>query len=92
VLYRLIKASFPLLVALNLACGGIQTKPTCKELQFGRIVFRNNTDEYKQIFISRVAHDGERYKTVGKPIERMFEPLVEASIRITPGMVLVIAG
>jgi hypothetical protein len=72
------------------SCAGIQTEPTCKVEQFGLIAFHNQTDEYKEVGIFRVVHDGTRYKTVGPPVGRTVPPMVEATIRISPGMVLVV--
>lgn len=70
-------------------CGGIQTDPTCKLEEYGIIDVRNNTDEYKTVAAFRVIHDGERYKTVGKPFARLIEPMTSGRLRIHPGMVLI---
>lgn len=80
-----------LLTSLLLSCAGIQTDPTCKVEQFGRVLVRNNTDEYKTVSLWRVIFDDvdNRYKTVGKPASRMFEPMVSGSIRVSPGIILI---
>lgn len=73
-----------------LSCSGIQTSPTCEIEQFGVIKFTNITDDFKQVYVYRVVHDGDSYKRVGKPHQRLIEPMTEGSLRVHPGMVLII--
>lgn len=71
------------------SCSGIQTDPTCKVEQYALVVFDNQTDDYKTVAVFRLIHDGERYKAVGRPIARTLPPMVEARLRVHPGMVLI---
>jgi len=79
-----------LLVLFSLGCHKLPTQPACEEEQYGIIKFVNLTDEFKQVYVFRVIHDGDSYKRVGEPYQRLIEPMVEGRLHVHPGMVLVI--
>lgn len=75
-----------------LACGGIQTEPTCKVKQFGRLVVSNSTDDYKTVKVWRLVRKDDKLKRVGEPITRQFEPMVEGRLRVSPGYIMIAIG
>lgn len=70
-------------------CGRIQTRPSCEVGGYGVITFHNDSDEFKAVLLHRVVQTRDGYKKVGEPREWSLRPLVVATRRVKPGVVLV---